>query len=122
MQTQALLEVNEVISTRYLRAVGAADPEIRVERVPRHREPGDPDPRSRTAIGHDLADGGLSQALVESCLRGGLGVSLTLPDGDPTVALFSESPARAIASLPAASWPASRTSCWSAAGGCMGWN
>ncbi len=60
---------------------------------------------------HDLADGGLSQALVESCLRGGLGVSLTLPDGDPTVALFSESPARAIASLPAASWPAFSALC-----------
>ncbi|MFP5415845.1 MAG: phosphoribosylformylglycinamidine synthase subunit PurL [Actinomycetes bacterium] len=48
---------------------------------------------------HDLADGGLAQALVESCLRKGLGVSLTLPEGDPTVTLFSESPARALVSI-----------------------
>ncbi|MCW3158653.1 phosphoribosylformylglycinamidine synthase subunit PurL [Micropruina sonneratiae] len=50
---------------------------------------------------HDLADGGLSQALVESCLRRGLGVALTLPDGDPTVQLFSETPGRVLVSLPA---------------------
>ncbi|MFV0407193.1 MAG: phosphoribosylformylglycinamidine synthase subunit PurL [Propioniciclava sp.] len=48
---------------------------------------------------HDLADGGLGQALIESCLRHSVGVSLTLPPGDPTVALFSESPARALVSL-----------------------
>ena len=48
---------------------------------------------------HDLADGGLAQALVESALRNNLGVALTLPDGDPTVALFSESPARALVSV-----------------------
>ena len=48
---------------------------------------------------HDLAGGGLAQALVESALRRGLGVALTLPDGDPTVHLFSETPARALVSL-----------------------
>nr|WP_067793477.1 phosphoribosylformylglycinamidine synthase subunit PurL [Actinomadura formosensis] len=47
-----------------------------------------------TAV-HDLSDGGLSQTLVESCLRGGLGARITLP-GDPFVALFSESVARAM--------------------------
>jgi len=55
---------------------------------------------------HDLSAGGLAQALVESCLRRGRGVSLTRPDGDPTVALFSESPARALGSLPASHWKA----------------
>jgi phosphoribosylformylglycinamidine synthase len=50
---------------------------------------------------HDLADGGLSQALVESCLRRGLGVALRLPEGDPTVALFAETPGRVLVSLPA---------------------
>ncbi|MDN5571317.1 MAG: phosphoribosylformylglycinamidine synthase subunit PurL [Propionibacteriaceae bacterium] len=55
--------------------------------------------RGLATSAHDLADGGLSQALVEASLRHGLGVSLTLPDGDPTVTLFSESPARAIVSL-----------------------
>ena len=49
---------------------------------------------------HDLADGGLSQALVEGCLRGDTGVRVTLPgDLDPFVALFSESAGRAIVSV-----------------------
>jgi phosphoribosylformylglycinamidine synthase len=52
---------------------------------------------------HDLADGGLAMALVESCLRHDLGAAVTLPEGDPTVQLFSESPARALVSFPAAS-------------------
>lgn len=50
-----------------------------------------------TAV-HDLSDGGLSQALVESCLRGGLGARITLP-GDPFVTLFSESVARAMVAV-----------------------
>lgn len=52
---------------------------------------------------HDVADGGLAVALVESCLRGNLGVSLTLPAGDPAVLLFSETPGRVIVSMPASS-------------------
>jgi phosphoribosylformylglycinamidine synthase subunit PurL len=49
---------------------------------------------------HDLSDGGLAQALVESCLRGGRGARISLPAGlDPFVVLFSESSARAIVSL-----------------------
>jgi phosphoribosylformylglycinamidine synthase subunit PurL len=47
---------------------------------------------------HDLSDGGLSQALVESCLRGGLGCRISLPD-DPFAELFSESVARAIVAV-----------------------
>jgi phosphoribosylformylglycinamidine synthase len=50
------------------------------------------------AAAHDLSDGGLSQALVESCLRGGLGCRVTLP-GDPFVTLFSESVARAVVAV-----------------------
>jgi len=50
---------------------------------------------------HDLSEGGLAQALVESCLRNGVGARVWLPDGiDPFVALFSESAARAIVSVP----------------------
>ncbi|WP_342372159.1 phosphoribosylformylglycinamidine synthase subunit PurL [Propioniciclava soli] len=60
---------------------------------------------------HDLADGGLAQALVEASLRHGLGVSLTLPDGDPTVALFSETPARAVVSLAGAQYAAFEALC-----------
>jgi phosphoribosylformylglycinamidine synthase len=47
---------------------------------------------------HDLSDGGLSQSLVESCLRGGLGCTITLL-GDPFVELFSESVARAVVAV-----------------------
>ncbi|MCI0383473.1 phosphoribosylformylglycinamidine synthase subunit PurL [Streptomyces sp. CNQ085] len=50
---------------------------------------------------HDLSDGGLVQALTESCLRGGRGARLVVPDGlDPFVLLFSESAGRAIVSVP----------------------
>jgi phosphoribosylformylglycinamidine synthase subunit PurL len=49
---------------------------------------------------HDLSDGGLAQALVESCLRGGRGASITLPaDLEPAVALFSETAARAVVAV-----------------------
>ncbi len=53
---------------------------------------------------HDLSDGGLAQALVECCLRGGVGASVRLP-GDPFVALFAESAARAVVAVPAAGLP-----------------
>ncbi|GAB2583248.1 phosphoribosylformylglycinamidine synthase subunit PurL [Streptomyces capparidis] len=50
---------------------------------------------------HDLSDGGLVQALVESCLHGGRGARIVLPEGlDPFVALFSESTARAVVAVP----------------------
>jgi phosphoribosylformylglycinamidine synthase len=50
---------------------------------------------------HDLSDGGLAQALVESCLRNDVGARVWLPDElDPFVALFSESAARAIVAVP----------------------
>jgi phosphoribosylformylglycinamidine synthase len=53
---------------------------------------------------HDLSDGGLAQALVESCVRGGRGARISLPAGlDPFVALFSESSARAIVAVSPAS-------------------
>ena len=60
---------------------------------------------------HDLSDGGLAQALVEACLRRDQGVALTLPPGDPTVQLFSESPARAIVSFPGSSLDAVEQLC-----------
>jgi phosphoribosylformylglycinamidine synthase len=50
---------------------------------------------------HDLSEGGLAQALVESCLRRGVGARVWLPDDlDPFVALFSESAGRAIVAVP----------------------
>jgi phosphoribosylformylglycinamidine synthase len=50
---------------------------------------------------HDLAEGGLAQALVEACLRTNTGARIVLPQGvDPFVYLFSESTARAVVSVP----------------------
>ncbi|HZU55043.1 MAG TPA: phosphoribosylformylglycinamidine synthase subunit PurL [Actinocrinis sp.] len=50
---------------------------------------------------HDLSDGGLIQAIVESALRGGHGARIVLPDElDPFVALFSESAGRAVVAVP----------------------
>ncbi|MFF2042922.1 phosphoribosylformylglycinamidine synthase subunit PurL [Kitasatospora sp. NPDC058170] len=50
---------------------------------------------------HDLSDGGLGQALVESCLKGGHGARIILPEGqDPFVFLFSESAGRAVVAVP----------------------
>jgi phosphoribosylformylglycinamidine synthase len=50
---------------------------------------------------HDLSDGGLVQALAESCLRNGHGVEIALPaDSDPFVMLFSETSGRVLVSVP----------------------
>ncbi|MEO6885672.1 MAG: phosphoribosylformylglycinamidine synthase subunit PurL [Jatrophihabitantaceae bacterium] len=50
---------------------------------------------------HDLSEGGLAQALAESCLRGDTGARVVLPVGlDPFVALFSESTGRAVVTVP----------------------
>ncbi|MDO5067520.1 MAG: phosphoribosylformylglycinamidine synthase subunit PurL [Propionibacteriaceae bacterium] len=52
---------------------------------------------------HDLSEGGLAVALVESALQGGHGFRIGLAGQDPTVALFSESASRAVVSLPESS-------------------
>jgi phosphoribosylformylglycinamidine synthase II len=57
------------------------------------------------AAAHDVSDGGLAQAVVESCLRGGRGARISLP-GDPFVALYSESAARAVVAVRADKVPA----------------
>ena len=50
---------------------------------------------------HDLSDGGLAQALVESALARGVGARVVLPRGlDPFVQLFSESAGRALVTVP----------------------
>jgi phosphoribosylformylglycinamidine synthase II len=50
------------------------------------------------AAAHDLSDGGLAQALVEGSLRHGVGVRVAV-QGDPFVALFSESAGRAVVAV-----------------------
>ena len=65
------------------------------------RHPGQRLARRPVDAAHDLSDGGLAQALVESCLRNGVGARVWLPDDlDPFVALFSESAGRAIVAVP----------------------
>lgn len=50
---------------------------------------------------HDLSEGGLWQAAVESALAGETGVRLLLPEGaDPFVTLFSESAGRILVAVP----------------------
>jgi len=50
---------------------------------------------------HDLSDGGLAQALVESALRHGVGARVVLPAGlEPFGQLFSESAGRALVAVP----------------------
>lgn len=57
--------------------------------------------RKLVTSAHDLSEGGLAIAVTEACLRGGLGAVITLPEGlDATSMLFSESPARALVSVP----------------------
>lgn len=47
---------------------------------------------------HDVSDGGLAQVLAESVMRYGVGARVTL-EGDPFVALFAESSARAVVTV-----------------------
>jgi phosphoribosylformylglycinamidine synthase II len=50
---------------------------------------------------HDLSDGGLAQALVESALANGIGARVVLPAGlEAFVQLFSESAGRALVAVP----------------------
>jgi phosphoribosylformylglycinamidine synthase len=49
---------------------------------------------------HDVSDGGLAQTLAELALRRGVGATVSV-DGDAFVALFSESVARAVVTVPA---------------------
>ena len=56
--------------------------------------------RGLLSSAHDLSEGGLAQAVTESCLRHGHGATIAVPDGmDPFVALFSESTGRVLVSL-----------------------
>lgn len=56
---------------------------------------------------HDVAEGGLAVALAESCILGGIGASVRIPDVSipPSYYLFSESQARFILSLPPENLP-----------------
>jgi phosphoribosylformylglycinamidine synthase len=50
---------------------------------------------------HDVSDGGVAQTLVESCLRGGTGARVWVPDHlSPFVFLYAESAGRAVVAVP----------------------
>ena len=53
------------------------------------------------SVAHDLSEGGLAQAIVESALAGETGCRIALPEGaDPFVTLFSESAGRVLVAVP----------------------
>jgi phosphoribosylformylglycinamidine synthase len=55
---------------------------------------------------HDISDGGVGQALIESCLQGGRGARVSIPEGmPPAVFLFAESAGRAVISVRAETVP-----------------
>ncbi|MBV8932109.1 MAG: phosphoribosylformylglycinamidine synthase subunit PurL, partial [Kutzneria sp.] len=61
---------------------------------------------------HDLSEGGLAQAVVESCLLGSVGARIVLPEGsDPFVQLFSESAGRVLVAVSNAVVPAFTEMC-----------
>ncbi|MGH3425550.1 MAG: AIR synthase-related protein, partial [Nocardioidaceae bacterium] len=61
---------------------------------------------------HDLSEGGLAQALVETALIGETGVRALLdPDQDPFVQLFSESAGRALVAVPRSEEPRFTSMC-----------
>ncbi|GHE37745.1 phosphoribosylformylglycinamidine synthase subunit PurL [Streptosporangium violaceochromogenes] len=60
---------------------------------------------------HDLSDGGLAVALAEACLAQGVGCTVSLPDGDAFVNLFSESSARALVTVAPESFEAFAALC-----------
>jgi phosphoribosylformylglycinamidine synthase II len=64
------------------------------------------------AAAHDLSEGGLAQALVESICHSGLGAQVLLPEGaDPFTYLFSESAGRVMVVIPRGQELAVRTAC-----------
>ncbi|BBY24431.1 phosphoribosylformylglycinamidine synthase subunit PurL [Mycobacterium stomatepiae] len=61
---------------------------------------------------HDLSEGGLAQAIVESALAGETGCRIVLPEGsDPFVTLFSESSGRVLVAVPRAEESRFRSMC-----------
>ncbi len=56
--------------------------------------------RALVSSAHDVSEGGLAVTLAESAFRGGVGFRVALPGDDASVALFSESGARAVVSVP----------------------
>jgi phosphoribosylformylglycinamidine synthase subunit PurL len=55
---------------------------------------------------HDVSDGGIGQALVESCLQGGRGARVEIPEQmEPAVFIFAESAGRAVVSVRAEAGP-----------------
>ncbi len=67
--------------------------------------------RGVLAAAHDLSDGGLAQALVETCLRTDVGATVTVPHDDPCGFLFSESAGRALVAVPRAQLAAFASLC-----------
>lgn len=90
---------------RWLGVLGANVPRVRPDEArARYRRLGDAIAAGCVASCHDVSDGGLLTALVESAFGGGLGIEVDLgavcPADRPHVALFSETPSRFVVSVP----------------------
>jgi phosphoribosylformylglycinamidine synthase II len=69
-------------------------------------------------VAHDCSEGGLSVAIAEGCIAGGVGADIDLDELEKIhrgvrsdVVLFSEEPSRIIVALPTAKWPELRELC-----------
>lgn len=81
--------------------LGGSPPQVDLDRERRLGElMADAGARGLPRSAHDLSDGGLAQALAESCLRNGYGAIIELPAESAFVYLFSESAGRALVSVP----------------------
>ncbi|MDD5263294.1 MAG: AIR synthase-related protein [Candidatus Bipolaricaulis sp.] len=90
---------------RWLGLAGGRAPRVRAERArERYRRVNDAISAGLVASCHDLSDGGLAVALVESAIGGGLGFDVALDDlgqfDQPSVPLFSETASRFVVTVP----------------------
>jgi phosphoribosylformylglycinamidine synthase len=90
---------------RWLGRTGGRVPQVRAERArERYRRVGDAISAGLVASCHDLSDGGLAVALVESAIGGGFGFDVALDDlgrfDRPSVSLFSETASRFVVTVP----------------------
>ncbi|MCX6094869.1 MAG: AIR synthase-related protein [Candidatus Bipolaricaulota bacterium] len=102
-ETQAELGGSEFF--RWLGLAGGTAPQVRAERArDRYRCVGEAIAAGLVASCHDLSDGGLAVALVESAIGGGLGFDVVLdglgPSERPWIPLFSESSSRFVVTVP----------------------
>ncbi|MEN6369334.1 MAG: AIR synthase-related protein, partial [Thermotogota bacterium] len=102
---ETLVELGGSEFLRWLGLTGGRTPQVRAEQAcKRYRRLGEAIAAGLVASCHDLSDGGLAVALVESAIGGGFGFNVALdelgPSDRPWVLLFSETPSRFVVTVP----------------------